>query len=190
MKTETLFNVAAIKLCTEAEGPFKRMAIWFQGCDVCCEGCCNPEMIPLVSKNLISLEGLMNVITESRCVNSIEGVTFLGGEPTLQKDLSHLASAIQNTGLGIILFTGRQYEDLNQELKKHVDLMIDGPFQKADTDERNVIGSSNQRIIDVTGRYKDKIDWFLERRGQCIEISIADRDVCINGSVMEKMTFS
>lgn len=132
----------------------------------------------------------MNAITESKCANNIEGVTFLGGEPTLQKDLSHLASAIHNTGLGIILFTGHRYEDLNQELKEHVDLVIDGPFLETDADtERNVVGSSNQRIIDVTGRYGDKIDWFLKKRDQRIEISITDHDVCINGSVMEKMTF-
>ena len=39
-------QVAQIVPCTEAEGPGRRFALWFQGCPLRCPGCCNPEFIP------------------------------------------------------------------------------------------------------------------------------------------------
>ena len=35
-------SVAQIVRCTEAEGPGKRYALWFQGCPLRCPSCCNP----------------------------------------------------------------------------------------------------------------------------------------------------
>jgi anaerobic ribonucleoside-triphosphate reductase activating protein len=43
--TRTL-RVAQVVPCTEAEGPGRRFALWFQGCPLRCPGCCNPEMLP------------------------------------------------------------------------------------------------------------------------------------------------
>src|SRR4029079_1756775 len=40
------FQVAQIVPVTEAEGPGRRFALWFQGCPLRCPGCCNPEMLP------------------------------------------------------------------------------------------------------------------------------------------------
>src|SRR5262245_33508431 len=44
--TEPILQIAQVIPCTEAEGPGKRFAIWFQGCPLRCPGCCNPEMLP------------------------------------------------------------------------------------------------------------------------------------------------
>ncbi|MFM7150626.1 MAG: 4Fe-4S cluster-binding domain-containing protein, partial [Gemmataceae bacterium] len=41
-----LLSIAQTVPFTEAEGPGKRFAIWFQGCPFRCPGCCNPEMLP------------------------------------------------------------------------------------------------------------------------------------------------
>ena len=43
---EPVLSVAQIVPCTEAEGPGRRFALWFQGCPLRCPGCCNPEMLP------------------------------------------------------------------------------------------------------------------------------------------------
>jgi len=43
---ELTLQVAQIVPCTEAEGPGRRFALWFQGCPLRCPGCCNPEFIP------------------------------------------------------------------------------------------------------------------------------------------------
>lgn len=50
------FNVASINTCTEAEGPYKRLCIWFQGCDIHCKGCCNPDYQPFEARHIMSLQ--------------------------------------------------------------------------------------------------------------------------------------
>lgn len=169
------FNIAAINQCTEAEGPFKRLAIWFQGCNIQCAGCCNPKLFSLKKANVISLDELIEIIKEAKHNFEIEGVTFLGGEPTMQQGLAKLSKAIQKLGLGILLFTGRLYEELPEELVKSVDLIIDGQFEKDNIDnERNLIGSKNQRLICISNRYRNSLDWFFSIRPKKVEINISD----------------
>ena len=84
------FNIATINRCTEVEGPFKRLTIWFQGCNIGCRGCCNPGYQPLISKHIISLDELMDIIAQASKEFGIEGVTYTGGEPTLQQNLPSL----------------------------------------------------------------------------------------------------
>ena len=59
------FNVASINKCTEVEGPFKRLCIWFQGCNIHCIGCCNPDYQALIPKMLFSIDELVNIIKEA-----------------------------------------------------------------------------------------------------------------------------
>jgi anaerobic ribonucleoside-triphosphate reductase activating protein len=78
-------------------------------------------------------------------------------------------------GLGIILFTGRQMEELPKELVDIVDLIIDGDFEENNIDmERNLVGSKNQRLIFITDRYKELTDWFFVLRPKRGEINISD----------------
>ncbi|HEY8504811.1 MAG TPA: 4Fe-4S cluster-binding domain-containing protein, partial [Gemmataceae bacterium] len=44
--TGVILSIAQTVACTEAEGPGKRFAVWFQGCPLRCPGCCNPEFLP------------------------------------------------------------------------------------------------------------------------------------------------
>ena len=46
MPDELTMQIAQVVPCTEAEGPGKRFAVWFQGCPLRCPGCCNPEFLP------------------------------------------------------------------------------------------------------------------------------------------------
>ena len=170
------FNIACINRCTEAEGPEKRLAIWFQGCDKQCEGCCNPQLFEFKPANILSLDGILEIVTESKEHFNIEGVTFLGGEPTLQQGLSQLSAEIKKMGLGVILLTGKQVEELDENLVSAVDLVIDGGFDCNKPDnERNLIGSTNQRIIYITERYKPFKDWFYSYREKRVEINISDK---------------
>lgn len=74
-------NVAHINMCTEARGQYKRMAIWFQGCNILCEGCCNPELQPIFIAHIMTVQRIVDIALESQKLYGIEGVTFLGGEP-------------------------------------------------------------------------------------------------------------
>jgi len=166
------FNIACINQCTESEGPGKRLAIWFQGCDKQCEGCCNPQLFDIKPVHIISLGALLHIIAEAKERFGIEGVSFLGGEPVLQQGLSGLSKKIKAMGLGVILFTGKMLEELDGQLKVSVDLIIDGGFESDKPDnKRNLIGSVNQRLIFITDRYRAFEEWFFTPRPKRIEIN-------------------
>ena len=169
------FNIACINQCTEAEGPEKRLAIWFQGCDKRCIGCCNPLLFDFKPAHIITKDQLLEIIAEAKDQFNIEGITYLGGEPTLQQGLSELSIEIKKMGLGVILFTGKKFEELSEELKATVDLIIDNGFESDKLDkERNLIGSTNQRLIYITERYRPFNEWFYINRPKRVEINISD----------------
>ena len=108
----------------------------------------------------MTLEELAHVISDAKEKYAIEGVTYSGGEPTLQKNLPELTAVIQNMGLGVIAFTGRLYEDVTDVLSG-CDMVLDGAYQ-AETPEhaRRLLGSANQRILCLTNRYRNQLSWF------------------------------
>ena len=169
----TKFNVASINQCTEVEGPYKRLCIWFQGCNIHCKGCCNPDYQPIVPKNILSIDELIAIIKDAKEKFGIEGVTYSGGEPTLQQRLSQLTEAIHNLGLGVISFTGKRYEEV-KDILSGCDAVLDGAYE-ADNKEtrRRILGSANQRIICLTDRYKDCIeDWFSQNENKSVEVNV------------------
>ena len=120
----------------------------------------------------MSLEELMAVIKEAKTRFEIEGVTYSGGEPTCQQNLSLLTKEIKSLGLGVISFTGRMYKDVS-EILDGCDVVLDGSF-KEDLPEtkRRLLGSENQRIICLSERYKDCIDsWFFDQN-RVVEVGI------------------
>jgi len=179
---EIYFNIGEIITCTTSEGPFKRMAIFFQGCDIRCEGCYNKQYWSLDISNRVTLNELLNIIIKSKNINFIEGVTFLGGEPTLQCNLKLLAKQIKQIGLGIIMFTGRKFGKLDSNLLQYLDIVVDGEFEENNLDDsRNLIGSKNQRIYVISNRYKDSLGYY-ESSKSVYDINILDQCIVINGS--------
>lgn len=178
------FNVASINKCTEVEGPYKRLCIWFQGCNIHCNGCCNPDYQQLVPKNLMLLDEIISIIKEAQKEFGIEGVTFSGGEPSLQQNLPVLTSKIKELGLGVISFTGHNYEDV-KDCFVGCDVVLDGAYKQAEKEtQRRLLGSKNQRIICLTERYKDCIDtWFNSSETKTMEVSFADK-IVINGDAV------
>ena len=179
------FNIAAVNQCTESEGPFKRLAIWFQGCNIQCAECCNPKLFALKQAKIISIEELIEIIVNAKNEYGIEGITYLGGEPTMQEGLTELSHKIKQLDLGVLLFTGRLFEELQNELVKNIDLIIDGQFEKDKLDnKRNLIGSKNQRLICVSDRYENALDWFHKIRPKQIEINISE-NIITTGDVIQ-----
>ena len=74
-------QIAQVVPCTEAEGPGKRFAVWFQGCPLRCPGCCNPEFLPFQGGETKTLGEMAEWMRRSREERGIEGITLLGGEP-------------------------------------------------------------------------------------------------------------
>jgi anaerobic ribonucleoside-triphosphate reductase activating protein len=131
-------------------------------------------------RNLITLDELIAVIKDAKDKHGIEGVTYSGGEPTLQQNLPELTKAIQELGLGVISFTGHLYERVQEQLEG-CDMVLDGAFEEAKLEtKRKILGSTNQRILCLTDRYKDCADWFLAPTTKSIEINVGS-SIFVNG---------
>lgn len=178
------FNVASINCCTEIEGPNKRLTIWFQGCMLHCKGCCNPAYQTLEPRNIISLENLLKIIKDSRDKYGIEGVTYSGGEPTLQRNLPVLTQEIHKLGLGVISFTGRKYEDVF-DIMEGCDVVLDGPYiEEQKNQTRKILGSTNQRIIILSDRYLNCEEWFFDATIKKVEINVGDYIIANGDAVL------
>src|SRR5438309_3029910 len=109
---DPLLQVAQIVACTEAEGPGRRFALWFQGCPLRCPGCCNPEMLPFTGGLARPLAGLLADLRRARDEYAVEGVTLLGGEPLAHATgAAALARGAQDLGLSVMVFSGYTLEE-------------------------------------------------------------------------------
>ena len=175
------FNVAYIKLLTNIEGPFNRCCIWFQGCNINCKGCGNNELQALIPNHIISEDELLTIVSTAKVKYDIEGVTFTGGEPSLQVGLKHLCEKIHSMELGIIMFSGKTIDQLDKELVNSIDLLLDGPFIESQFDnERLLLGSKNKRIHFITDRYINEKDYFNSSISK--EEVVAEDYIFINGN--------
>lgn len=186
----TWLNVAAWRDCTEAEGPGRRAALWVQGCDKRCPGCCNPGFLPLVERELTPVPALLAQLLRAQQRHGLEGLTLLGGEPMLQaQGLAELARGAQAAGLSVMVFTGYTLEELAarsplgyRALLHATDVLVDGPYERSQPDEtRRWIGSRNQRVHYLSARYDAAIER-LPAGGRELEFRIGlDGAVRVNG---------
>lgn len=183
-------NVAFRIPCTSVEGPGLRYALWVQGCDINCPGCCNQELLPFVRRQVISASEIAFEIEQAREIHGIQGVTFLGGEPSYQaKGLAHVAAFSQSQGLSVMVFTGFRLDQLRRRrlpgvelLLRHTDVVVDGPYVSALRDTaRNWVGSENQRFHYLSQRYDASIEKnLIDRPSVEIRVDIDER-LKVNG---------
>ncbi len=181
-------RIAQIVTCTEAEGPFQRMAIWFQGCPLRCPGCCNPEFLPFKGGEGWQVADLISLMLEAQQKEKIEGISLLGGEPFAHALAgAKIAQAAQANNLGVMIYSGFTIEQLREkpesevhELLTATDLLVDGPYDREQPEtERRWIGSQNQRVHFLTPRY-DPLDpcW---RMTNTLEIRVRGNEITVNG---------
>jgi anaerobic ribonucleoside-triphosphate reductase activating protein len=185
---EPILQVAQIVPCTEAEGPGRRFALWFQGCPLRCPGCCNPEMLPFSGGTAISVRRILRQVVQARDASEIEGITLLGGEPFAHASgAATLARAVQRLELTVMVFSGYTFEEIQarhdpavDDLLAHTDILVDGPYvRELPETARRWIGSANQRVYFLTDRYQaDDPCW---RKPNTLEIRVQGTDIIING---------
>ena len=139
---------------TVVDGPGFRLSIYCAGCQHRCPGCHNPQSWEMSNGKEMSLNELMEVISDSPW-----NVTFSGGDPFYQAEgFAKLAARIKKeTAKTIWCYTGFTIEELLQEndshrmeLLRNIDVLVDGPFILAQRDEQlRFRGSANQRILEV-----------------------------------------
>jgi anaerobic ribonucleoside-triphosphate reductase activating protein len=159
-----IVRVDRVKCPVTVLGPFTRAVFWVQGCDLGCEGCiADYASDPSGGEAMSSGE----LAEWALGCEGIEGITISGGEPFQQA--APLAAAIdlirEERDIGVMCFTGYLLEALLSEadaaklaLLHRTDMLVDGPYIRSLHANLLWRGSSNQRIIHLTNRYKEYVD--------------------------------
>jgi anaerobic ribonucleoside-triphosphate reductase activating protein len=184
---------------SSVNGPGNRAVLWFQGCNLGCKGCWNPDTHAFKNKADVGIHEIQDWILGLR---DIEGITFSGGEPMQHApDLYLLVAFIREKrpDLSIGMFTGYSLKELEEgrwrwhsnydaefkagdvpiwkEIKKHLDFAIMGRYnQMVQTSELPLRGSRNQTVEFFTKRYSEK-----DLKDQEVELTITDNLVQVTG---------
>ncbi|MBE6037919.1 MAG: radical SAM protein [Anaerofustis stercorihominis] len=179
----------AYKPVTEAFGMGKKTAIWFQGCKRRCPNCMSVDSRSLDGGYITDTDEIIKMISANLSLG-IEGIVISGGEPFLQDEaLFVIASAAHELDLGVTVYTGNTIEQLRDCGSEYtlraldvIDILIDGEYvDELNDDRRRYVGSSNQRVILLTDRYKDKYDETYNAEGRIIEADVNLDKVSITG---------
>ncbi|MGN0650814.1 MAG: 4Fe-4S single cluster domain-containing protein [Oscillospiraceae bacterium] len=168
---------------TKCLGPFERFALWLQGCNRNCTGCIAPDMQPLTGGRQADIDYLAELVINSKT----EGITISGGEPFYQADkLVELLDTIKSKirDFGVIIYSGFSYNQLINSgeqavldlIHRHVDLLIDGEYIQALDDDLGIRGSSNQRLIFMTERYKFAENELNDGRARQVDFFIRENN--------------
>lgn len=173
---------------TKALGPYKRYAIWVQGCEKNCQGCIATDARSLNEGMVVTVSELVETIVKER---EIEGITISGGEPFLQQEaLCELIDSIRvRRDCGVIIYTGMSYKEISDTtLAQKSDLVIDGEYIAELNDDKSLRGSSNQNIIDVSGRYKECIEEYYGQTGRRVEVIAQGKRLRLVGIPSKKVS--
>jgi len=183
-------NIAAEIQESVVNGPGKRYVIWVQGCPFECPGCFNPDFQPFIPNKLVNITTLSRKILS---VETIEGVTYTGGEPFTQCEaLIILNKILIKKGLSIISYSGYTLDELHQlknpfvmEFLSQLDILIDGRFLQKYKANLLWRGSNNQNVHFLTDRYSDfksKIN-----SGGEIELIVGNNKITYTGILQDEI---
>ena len=146
-------KIAQIRKYDVANGPGIRTTIFVSGCTHSCKSCFNKEYQSFQYGNDYNKDVEDEIISYVKSTNKL---SVLGGEPMQQSlELANLLKRVkEETDANIWMWTGYVFDKLKTEIQKeilkHVDVLVDGPFIESKKDlTLKFRGSSNQRIIDV-----------------------------------------
>ena len=134
------------------------VSLWVQGCPHRCKGCHNPESWDFNGGEYINNWRLIEQISEAITANGIQrNFSILGGEPFAPQNIDDTYQILWHIkerfpSIKTFVWTGytlQQLQDLYEDtLLDNVDVLIDGPFIKAERDiTLKFRGSKNQRIL-------------------------------------------
>jgi anaerobic ribonucleoside-triphosphate reductase activating protein len=175
---------------TKTLGPNLRYGLWVQGCQKRCNGCMSPNSLSFAGGEPVLIDVLAAEIMN---IPNIEGITISGGEPFEQaKALADLVIKIRNhRDFGVIVYTGYLYNELESRENctafiKEIDLLIDGSYVASLDDGKSLRGSSNQKVIDISGRYSQYLSTHYGVSGRNSEIRFYNEEIMIVGIAGKK----
>lgn len=127
------------------DGPGLRLVVFLQGCNFRCRYCANPDTISLKTTGqwLEPDEILRRAISEKPFFGKRGGITFSGGEPTLQ---------------------ARALLPLFDQLSQHgIHICLDSNGSLVDDDARRLLQRSDMVLLDCKGFDPKKHQWLTQR---------------------------
>jgi anaerobic ribonucleoside-triphosphate reductase activating protein len=155
-------NVAEIDIVEGAAGPGRRLVVWLQGCLKRCLGCANGPFLPEQKGHILSVSNLLGILDASA---GCQGVTLSGGEPVLQAQaLIPFLRAVRQRELSVMCYSGYTIEELKgqcqspalAEFLNHVDLLVDGEYQRELSRAGVYRPTSNQRLHFLSRRIRSE----------------------------------
>lgn len=123
-----------------------RTVVFLQGCNIRCPGCHNKSTWPLDKGTVMEVSDLAQLLRE-QAIN--KKVTISGGEPLLQKD-AVLELLKELSDFDICLYTGRELEDVPEEMLKYLRYVKVGRFiLEQRTSTQPFVGSTNQKFVRI-----------------------------------------
>ena len=134
------------------------VSLWVQGCPHRCKGCHNPESWDFNGGEYKNNDILLKEIYDAISANGIQrNFSILGGEPLAPQNINDTYYILWEVkqcypSIKTFVWTGYTLEQLKEMYKdtllENVDVLIDGPFIKAERDiTLKFRGSKNQRIL-------------------------------------------
>lgn len=163
-------KIAKIEKCNIADGPGVRVSLYTSGCLFHCSGCHNQDLWSLDAGEDYFYSRHAYEIFRASSHDYISGLSILGGEPFLDRNIDDLARLCLKYKdhfpyKTIWLWTGYDWEHLLEHYKDNhafetmlhmINVIVDGPFKEELKDPSlKWRGSSNQRIIDVRKTLKE-----------------------------------
>lgn len=143
-------NYLKIDDCDLNNGVGTRVTLWVSGCDFRCIGCHNSDYWDYECGkefNIYTIEYLKKLLNNKY----ITGLSILGGEPLAPKNRNYIIKLCDTIkkefpNKDIWLWTGYKIENLDKDILKDIDVIIDGQFEINNPTNKKWRGSDNQRM--------------------------------------------
>jgi len=137
-----------------------RTTLWVSGCSHHCAGCFNQKSWSYSYGNPFSDEDLSRVLADMGRP-FIRGLSILGGEPLDPYNINGVTKVIDRVreefgdSKSIMVWTGYLFEDVDISIKKKVDIIMDGKYDKDKPTNKIFRGSDNQRMwVKIDGEWE------------------------------------
>lgn len=134
------------------DGPGLRLVVFMQGCPFRCLYCANPDTIEATGGTLTEDEEIVRMaISQKPFFGRRGGVTFSGGEPTMQAgNLVPLVRALKENGIHVCIDSnGGIWNSHVEELFRLSDLVLLDVKEFNDSHHREITGRSNARTLET-----------------------------------------
>ena len=132
------------------DGPGIRLVVFLQGCPFRCLYCANPDTIEVKDANLTKPDAIVQMaVSQKPFFGKKGGVTFSGGEPTLQAEaLIPLFKELKANGIHICLDTnGGLWNEHVEQLFELTDLVLLDVKQFNPERHKALTGRSNEQTL-------------------------------------------